>query len=112
MGEFDTLAAEEKTIFYILGVLAFFLSGLPSIVFGQHIDFNFLLSNIVFTCVVLIAAYGWLNIALSTRFLHKGEKANLMLAIGGGSITLAYFVCSYMLKEHLETERPQMLQWV
>jgi len=104
----NTTGDEDELIYYILGAFAFCLTGLPGLVFSgiEHVS---LLTNITFAALIAAASYGWIQIMLSGRFLHKADKAHMMLAIGGSTITVAYFICSYMLKEYLESQRPLML---
>ena len=76
----DTLSqlSEEQLTFYVLAFFGFCMSGLPGLVFSglTHVS---IVSNVTFAALVAAAAYGWLQITLSSRFLHKAEKAHFLL---------------------------------
>lgn len=76
----DQLAqlTEDQLTLYILAFFGFCMSGLPGLVFSglTHVS---ILGNVTFAALVAAAAYGFLQIVLSSRFLHKAEKAHFLL---------------------------------
>eukprot|EP01089_Gocevia_fonbrunei_P014985 TRINITY_DN4270_c0_g2_i1.p1 TRINITY_DN4270_c0_g2~~TRINITY_DN4270_c0_g2_i1.p1 ORF type:complete len:138 (+),score=15.78 TRINITY_DN4270_c0_g2_i1:38-451(+) len=104
---------EEQLIYYVLGFLSVCLCGLPGLAFSTGAFNSFeLLTNSVFTAVVAVAAYGWISICISTRFLKKADKANTLLVVGGGSLAISYFICSFMLKEYTVRQQAPALDWL
>ena len=69
---------EEQLVYGILGFFAFCLTGLPGLVFSGLPNAS-LLTNVVFALLVAAAAFGWIQLVLSARFLHKADKAHVLM---------------------------------
>jgi len=80
------------------------LSGVSNILLNPQItDVTALVKDLAFTAIVGLAVYGWISITRASKLLHKADHAHFLLAVGGVTLLFAYFLCSFMLKKHLES---------
>lgn len=74
---FNSLTEEQLTQ-YILAFFGLCLSGLPGLLFSGISNVS-ILTDVTFAALVAAAAYGWIQLVLSARFLHKADKAHFLL---------------------------------